>query len=119
LAATTLFPTSENILKRVDQILNNELTACVEANQTHHVVCSKDEYASIDVAENSIGVLHLSAKTMMLAGNIPKRFWQFFVSHAAYFNNIVSPSRCNTKTIFEVLFNRRRSPRCIRRHRPI
>jgi hypothetical protein len=36
---------------------------------------------------------------MMLAGNIPKRFWQFVVSHAAYFNNIVSPSRCDrTKT---------------------
>jgi hypothetical protein len=45
---------------------------------------------------------------MMLAGNIPKRFWQFVVSHAAYLNSIVSQSRCDrTKTTFEVLFNRR------------
>ena len=35
-------------------------------------------------AENSIDVLRTSAKAMMLAGNIPKRYWQFVVSHAAY-----------------------------------
>jgi hypothetical protein len=66
------------------------------------------------VAENSIGVLRTSAKAMMLAGNIPKQFWQFVVSHAAYLNNIVAPSRCDrTKTIFEVLFNRRADVRRI------
>jgi len=69
-------------------------------------VCSKDEHASIGVAENkkdsnavfenSIGVLRTSAwhhQAMMLAGNILKRFWQLVVSHAGYLNNIVSPSR--------------------------
>ena len=51
---------------------------------------------------------------MMLAGNIPKRLWQFVISHAAYLNNIVSPSRCDrTKTIFEVLFQRRADVRRI------
>ena len=50
----------------------------------------------------------------MLASNIPKRFWQFVLSHAAYLNNIVSPLRCDrTKTIFEVLFNRRADVRRI------
>jgi len=39
---------------------------------------------------------------------------QHFVSHAAYLNNIVSPSRCDrTKTIFQVLFNRRADVRRI------
>ena len=51
---------------------------------------------------------------MMLAGNIPKRFWQFVISHAAYLNNIVSPSRCDrAKTLFEVLFNQRADVRRI------
>jgi hypothetical protein len=51
---------------------------------------------------------------MMLAGNIPKRFWQFVVSHAAYLNNIVSPSRCDrTKNIFEALLNHRADVRRI------
>ena len=50
----------------------------------------------------------------MLAGNIPKRFWQFVVSHAAYLNNIVSPSRCDrTKNIFEALLNHRADVRRI------
>ena len=50
----------------------------------------------------------------MLASNIPKRFWQFVLSHAAYLNNIVSPLRCDrTKTIVEVLFNRRADVRRI------
>ena len=83
------------------------LTKNLESNHTDHIVCSKDEHASIGVAENSIGVLRTSAKAMMLAGNIPKRFLQFVVSHAAYLDNIVAPSRCDrTKTIFEVLSNR-------------
>ena len=43
------------------EILNKELTAYLEANHTRHVVCSKDEHASIGVAENSIGVLRTSA----------------------------------------------------------
>jgi hypothetical protein len=77
-------------------------------------VCSKDEHASIGVAENSIVVLRTSAKAMMLAGNIPKRLWRFVISHAAYLNNIVSSSRCDrTKTIFEVLFQRRADVRRI------
>ena len=51
---------------------------------------------------------------MMLAGNIPKKFWPFIISHAAYLNNITSPARCdNTKTIFEVLFNRKADVRRI------
>jgi hypothetical protein len=95
-------------------ILNKELTAHLEANHTNHIVCSKDEHASIGAAENSIGVLRTSAKAMMLAGNIPKRYWQFVVSHAAYLNNIVAPSRCDrTKTIFEILFGRRADVRRI------
>ena len=96
------------------EILNKELTAYLEANHTNHIVCSKDEHASIGVAENSIGVLRTSAKAMMLAGNIPKRYWQFVISHAAYLNNIVAPSRCDrTKTIFEILFGRRADVRRI------
>ena len=96
------------------EILNKEFTAYLESNHTHHVVCSKDEHASIGVAENSIVVLRTSAKAMMLAGNIPKRLWRFVISHAAYLNNIVSPSRCDrTKTIFEVLFQRRADVRRI------
>ena len=96
------------------EILNKELTAYLEANHTNHIVCSKDEHASIGAAENSIGVLRTSAKAMMLAGNIPKRYWQFVVSHAAYLNNIVAPSRCDrTKTIFEILFGRRADVRRI------
>jgi hypothetical protein len=96
------------------EILNKELTAYLEANHTNHIVCSKDEHASIGAAENSIGVLRTSAKAMMLAGNIPKRYWQFVVSHAAYLNNIVAPSRCDrTKTIFEILFSRRADVRRI------
>ena len=39
------------------EILNKEFTAYLESNHTHHVVCPKDEHASIGVAENSIGVL--------------------------------------------------------------
>ena len=98
------------------EILNKELTAYLEANHTNHIVCSKDEHASIGAAENSIGVLRTSAKAMMLAGNIPKRYWQFVVSHAAYLNNIVAPSRCDrTKTIFEILFGRRADVRRIPR----
>ena len=96
------------------EILNKELTAYLEANHTNHIVCSKDEHASIGVAENSIGVLRTSAKAMMIAGNIPKRYWQFVISHAAYLNNIVAPSRCDrTKTIFEILFGRRADVRRI------
>jgi hypothetical protein len=96
------------------EILNKELTAYLEANHTNHIVCSKDEHASIGAAENSIGVLRTSAKAMMLAGNIPKRYWQFVVSHASYLNNIVAPSRCDhTKTIFEILFGRRADVRRI------
>jgi hypothetical protein len=96
------------------EILNKELTAYLEANHTNHIVCSKDEHASIGAAENSIGVLRTSAKAMMLAGNIPKRYWQFVVSHVAYLNNIVAPSRCDrTKTIFEILFGRRADVRRI------
>jgi hypothetical protein len=96
------------------EILNKEFTAYLESNHTHHVVCSKDEHASIGVAENSIVVLRTSAKAMMLAGNIPKRLWRFVISHAAYLNNIVSSSRCDrTKTIFEVLFQRRADVRRI------
>ena len=65
-------------------------------------------------AENSIDVLRTSAKAMMLAGNIPKRYWQFVVSHAAYLNNIVALSRCDrTKTIFKILFGRRADVRRI------
>jgi hypothetical protein len=81
------------------EILNKELTAYLEANHTNHIVCSKDEHASIGVAENSIGVLRTSAKAMMLAGNIPKRYWHFVVSHAAYLNNIVAPSRCDRRLL--------------------
>jgi hypothetical protein len=44
------------------EILNKELAAFLQANHTNHIVCSKDEYASIGVAENSIGVLRTSAK---------------------------------------------------------
>jgi hypothetical protein len=96
------------------EILNKELSAYLEANHTNHIVCSKDEHASIGAAENSIGVLRTSAKAMMLAGNIPKGYWQFVVSHAAYLNNIVAPSRCDhTKTIFEILFGRRADVRRI------
>jgi hypothetical protein len=62
------------------EILNKELTAFLQAHHTNHLVCSKDEHASIGVAENSIGVLRTSAKAMMLTSNIPNRFWQF-VSH--------------------------------------
>jgi hypothetical protein len=89
------------------EILNKELTAYLETNHTNHIVCSKDEHASIGAAENSIGVLRTSAKAMMLAGNFPKRYRQFVTSHAAYLNNIVAPSCCDrTKTIFEILFGR-------------
>ena len=70
------------------EILNKALTAYLEANHAHHVVCSKDEHAS-GVAEDSIGVLRTSA--MMLGGNIPERFWRFVVSHGAYLNNVVAP----------------------------
>jgi hypothetical protein len=43
---------------------------------------------AIGVVKNSIGFLRASAKAMMLPGNIPKRFWQFVVSHAANLNNM-------------------------------
>jgi hypothetical protein len=43
------------------EILNKELTAFLQANHTNHIVCSKDEHASIGVAENSIGVLRTHA----------------------------------------------------------
>ena len=36
------------------EILNKELTAYLEANHTNHIMCSKDEHASIGAAENSI-----------------------------------------------------------------
>ena len=44
------------------EILNKELTAFLQAHHTNHIVCSKDQHASIGVAENSIGVLRPSAK---------------------------------------------------------
>ena len=34
------------------EILNKELTAFLQAHHTNHIVCSKDEHASIGVAEN-------------------------------------------------------------------
>jgi hypothetical protein len=40
---------------------NKELTAFLQAHHTNDIVCSKDEHASIGVAEYSIGVLRTSA----------------------------------------------------------
>jgi hypothetical protein len=48
----------------------------------------------------------------MLVANVPKRFWPFAISHAAYLNNIVSKSRAN-KTIVELHFNRKADVRRI------
>ena len=96
------------------EFLSKELSALLEANGTNHVVCARDEHHAVGAAENAIHVLRSSAKAMMLGANVPKRFWPFAISHAAYLNNIVSKSRADSnKTIFELLFNRKADVRRI------
>ena len=96
------------------EFLSKELSALLEANGTNHVVCARDEYHAVGAAENAIRVLRSNAEAMMLGANVPKRFWPFAISHAAYLNNIVSKSRADsTKTILELLFNRKADVRRI------
>ena len=83
------------------------MTSLLE-DRTNHVVCAKDEPYAIGVAESVVGILRITAKSMLLQANIPKQFWSFSVSHTSYLTNIVYPAQNNKFiTIFESLFHKK------------
>ena len=93
---------------RTDQgteIVSHRMTALLEENFVNHKVAAKDQHYAIGVAENAIMTIRQAAKSLLLHANVPRRYWEHAISHAAYLNNITSKSRAEpTKTIYELIF---------------
>ena len=88
------------------EYLNKDMNALLEANYVRHVVAAVDEHYSNGPAEHAVHTIRTTAKALLLHANIPKQYWCYAVSHAAYLNNMTATSRADrNKTIYEVLFN--------------
>ena len=76
------------------------MTALLEEHFVNHKVAAKDQHYAIGVAENAVMTIRQAAKSLLLHGNVPHRYWEHAISHAAYLNNITSKSRAEpAKTI--------------------
>jgi len=59
---------------------------------TNHVACAKDWRYSVEPFETAVNNPRHSVRAMMLHGNVPKRFLDFAIAHAAYIHNMTSPT---------------------------